>query len=400
MPTVRLFDHTRTALFASLLLAAATTAACAAPPSAPPTTSATAAARAVDVSPISSPVGSPQPAAAASSPAPPPASSPVAAGAVGSPSAATPSGAAPPPATAPSKPATAPAAPSPSPGAAAAPAAPTFPLSLTDDLGRSVSLATAPRRIVTLQPSVTEIACAVDACPRVIATDDFSDYPVEVVNRPKLGSMNMSAEGVIAQQPELVLADASTRADLIDQLGRAGVQVLVSEAKTFDDVLGNIELIGRALGTDDAAARVVANMRTRLEAVRSRTNTISRRPRVLHELDATDPNRPFMVGPRTFIDELITLAGGTNALANSPVSFPQVSTEQVVAADPEIITLGDAAFGVSPADVAARPGWANVTAVKNMAIYPVDTNLVSRPGPRLVDALEEFAHIIHPELFP
>jgi iron complex transport system substrate-binding protein len=253
--------------------------------------------------------------------------------------------------------------------------------------------------VVTLQPSATEIVCALGACSRLVATDDFSDFPAEVTSRPKLGGLNMSAEGVIGQQPQLIVTDSGTRAELVEQLARAGIAVLVTDAKTFDDVYRDIELIARALGSADAGARVVSTMRSRVQAVTARTSTVTTRPRVFHELDATDPNRPFAVGPGTFLDQIISLAGGSNALASSPIAYPQVSTEQVVAADPEIITLGDAAFGTSPADVAARPGWSGISAVKSGAIFAVDTNLVSRPGPRLADGLEQLARIIHPELF-
>jgi iron complex transport system substrate-binding protein len=271
---------------------------------------------------------------------------------------------------------------------------------VTDDRGRALILAASPQRVLTLQPSATEIVCAVGACSRLVATDDFSDYPDEVKRLPKLGGMNMSTEAIIAQRPDLVVTDSGTRADLVQQLEQAGLHVLVTDAKTFDDVYKDIDLVARALDTVDAGARVVDGMRARVQAVTSKTSGVSRRPRVFHELDATDPNRPFAVGPGTFIDQIIALAGGTNALAASPVAYPQVSAEQVVAADPEIITLGDEDFGTSVDDVVARPGWSGIAAVKNRAIVPVDTNQISRPGPRLVDGLEQFAHIIHPELFP
>ncbi len=331
--------------------------------------------------PVASPAASASPSVAATAPSPVAAQSPTQA------TAAKPS----------------PAAPSPSASAAASPSAQqqtSFPLTLSDDRGKSITLGAPPQRIVTLQPSSTESACAVDACARVVATDDFSDFPDEVKQRPKLGGLNMSAEAIIGQRPDLVLTDSGTRADLVQQIEQAGLIVLVTDAKTFDDVYRDIGLIARALGSAEAGTRVVDGMRARAQAVTSKTNAVSRRPRVFHELDASDPNRPFAVGPGTFIDQIITLAGGSNALAASPVAYPQVSTEQVVAADPEIITLGDEDFGTSPDDVAARPGWAGITAVKNRAIVAVDTNQVSRPGPRLVAALEQFAHIIHPELFP
>jgi len=123
------------------------------------------------------------------------------------------------------------------------------------------------------------------------------------------------------------------------------------------------------------------------------------RPKVFYELDATDPAKPFTAGANTFIDLLITQAGGANIGANLKGDYPQVSQEELLAQNPDIILLGDAAYGTTPDKVAARPGWSIIKAVKNNQVFAVDDNLISRPDPRLLDGLETLAKLIHPEAF-
>ncbi|HEX9333881.1 MAG TPA: ABC transporter substrate-binding protein, partial [Anaerolineales bacterium] len=114
--------------------------------------------------------------------------------------------------------------------------------------------------------------------------------------------------------------------------------------------------------------------------------------------DGTDPAKPYTAGKGTFITQLIERAGGHNIAADLD-GYPQLSLEQVVAADPAFIILGDARYGVTPESIAQRPGWENLSAVKNGKVVPFNDDLVSRPGPRLVDALEELAKLLRPELF-
>jgi len=120
---------------------------------------------------------------------------------------------------------------------------------------------------------------------------------------------------------------------------------------------------------------------------------------VFFELDATDPSKPYTPGPGSFIDALIGLAGGSNIGASAQMQWAQLSTEEIIAQDPEIIILGDVNYGVTIEMVKDRPGWSVITAVKNGAIYPIDDILISRPGPRIIDGLEALVRIIHPELF-
>jgi iron complex transport system substrate-binding protein len=270
-----------------------------------------------------------------------------------------------------------------------------FPITVTDSAGRTVTVGAAPSRIVSLAPSTTEIVCAVGACDRVVATDSLSDYPAEVKGRPQLGSGRIGAESVLAQQPDLVVGAGITSQDLVRQLESFGVPVLIVDAKSFDDVFAGIEMVGGIVGSDSAPS-LVQNLRDRVRAVTDRTTGLEHRPTVYHELDSL----LFSVTRDTYVGSMIDAAGGQNILASAATPYPQISAEYVITANPDIIVLADAAYGVSPESVTKRPGWAAVTAVKTGRIYPIDPDLSSRPGPRIVDGLEAYARLLHPDLFP
>jgi iron complex transport system substrate-binding protein len=293
------------------------------------------------------------------------------------------------------------AAPAPSvPGTAAASPSPTaapFPMTVADDRGKQVTLATAPRRIVSVAPSATEIVFALGAEDRLVAVDDFSDFPAAARALPKVGGTRTSPERIIAHRPDLILA--VTQGNLAPGLEAQGQAVIVFDASDIDGVYRNIELVGRVVGREKAAEELVARMRARIDAVAAKTKGITAKPRVLHEVDATDPARIFVAGPNNFIDSMITVAGGVNVAANAQRKFPQLSAEEIVRADPQVIVLGDAKYGTSVEQVKARPGWQVIDAVRSGRILPIDPDIVSRPGPRLADGVEEYAKLLHPSVF-
>jgi iron complex transport system substrate-binding protein len=140
-------------------------------------------------------------------------------------------------------------------------------------------------------------------------------------------------------------------------------------------------------------------MRQKLDALKGKLTTAKTKPRVDWELDATDPTKPFAVGPGNFVNDIITLAGGTNVFASATKPYTQVSAEQIIAAKPDIIIMSDAAYGITVDSLMKRKGWSVIAAVKNKNVHPIDDNLVSRPGPRIAEGLEAAARLIHPELF-
>jgi iron complex transport system substrate-binding protein len=276
-------------------------------------------------------------------------------------------------------------------------------ITLTDSLGREVTLTGPANKIVSLAPSNTEILFAIGAGNRLIGRDDFSDFPAEAAAVASVGSLypTVNAEAVVALQPDLVLAAGITNPDDIKHLGDLGLTVYATSiAKTLDDIYNDIIAVGTLTGDGDAALELVNSLKTRVDAVAAKTSGVAQRPNVFYELDATEPSKPWTAGPGTFIDQMISLAGGTNVGNIASSDYAQLSLEQLVAQNPDIIILGSATFGgQTPELVAARAGWGDIKAVKDGAVYTFDDNLVSRPGPRVVDGLEQMVKLIHPELF-
>ena len=290
-------------------------------------------------------------------------------------------------------------------GACAPAATPTpapKPIELTDGLGRTVKLAGPAQRIVSLAPSSTEILFALGAGSQVVGRDSLSDFPPEAKQIAEVGSAfdKLNTEAIVAQKPDLVLAAEIISADQIKTLEGLGLTVYqVPNPKDFDGLYKTLADVGQLTGRGPAAAALTTDLKARVAAVLEKVKGATTKPKVFYELDATDPTKPFTPGPGTFVDMLITQAGGQNIGGSLKSQWAQISAEELVAQNPDIILLGDAAYGVSVESVGQRAGWADLAAIKNKAVFTFDDNLVSRPGPRLVDGLETIARLLHPELF-
>lgn len=276
----------------------------------------------------------------------------------------------------------------------ASPAA--FPATLSDFQGRSVQVAKRPERIVSIGASNTEFLFALGAADRVVGVDDFSDEPAAAKAKEKVGGVKVNLEKVASLRPDLIVT-VKFSDGTIDGLAAGGAPVLVVDPQGLADVARSATLIGRAVGAD--GQKLADDIARRLASVKDRTASITSKPRVFHEVDATDPAKPYTVGPGSFVHELIELAGGINVAAGAASPYPQLAAEELVRADPEVIVLADADYGVTAEQVAARAGWTAISAVRNKRVYPVSANLVSRPGPRVAEAAEAYAKLLHPDAF-
>jgi len=281
------------------------------------------------------------------------------------------------------------------------PPTPSDNVSLTDGLGRQVILAEPAQKVVSLAPSNTEILFAIGAGGQTVGRDLFSDYPAEALSLPDIGGSmgEYNLEAIVALQPDLVLAAEINPTELVKSLEDLGLTVFyLKNPTTLEEMYANLEIVAQLTGRETEAAALVESLKARVAAVDEKIAPISSQFSVFYEIDASNPAQPYTAGKGTFITLLIGRAGGKNIAAELD-AYPQLSIEQIVAEDPQVIILGDSMWGVTVESVAERPGWENLSAVKNGQVFPFDDNLVSRPGPRLVDGLEALAKLLRPELF-
>jgi cobalamin transport system substrate-binding protein len=281
---------------------------------------------------------------------------------------------------------------SPSPSVTASP----FPATLTDFQNRSVTLPARPERLVSIGPSITAFLFALGAGPRVVGVDDFSDEPAEAATRAHVGGIKVNFEKVVALKPDLVFS-VKFSDGTIEKLQSASLNVLVVDPQSVSDVAKTATLLGKAVGADGET--LAQSIQQRVDAVKAKTSSIAARPRVYHEIDASDPAKIFTVGPGSYINDLIDIAGGANIAARAASAYPQLSAEEILRSDPEVIVLAASDYSAKPNEVAARQGWSVIAAVKSGRIVTIDPNLINRPGPRVGEAAEAYAKLVHPELF-
>ena len=275
-------------------------------------------------------------------------------------------------------------------------------ITLTDGLGRTITLESPPQRIVSLAPSNTEILFAIGAGQQMVGRDEFSNYPEEALALPSVGGSwgDYNAEAIVALNPDLVLAAEINPPELVESLEKLGLTVyLLPNPTDMDGIYQIMQTAAQLSGHESETNALVESLKVRADAITSKTASLTDRPSVFYELDSTEPNAPYTAGAGTFVELLIEMAGGTNVGSAMDSPWAQISLEQLVVMDPEIILLGDSAYGATPESVAARPGWESISAVKNGRVYPFNDDLASRPGPRMVDGLEAMARLIQPEVF-
>ena len=287
-------------------------------------------------------------------------------------------------------------APSASPTPVASASAAAFPATVTDFQNRSVTIAKRPDRVVSIGPSITEFLFALGAGSRVVGTDDFSDEPAAAKAVDKVGGIKVNFEKVVSLKPDLVLI-VKFSDGTIEKLASAGLVVLVVDPQSVGEVARTAVLVGRATGEDGSS--LAAQIDQKVQSVRAKTAAVTTRPRVYHEVDASDPTKIFTVGPGSYIHDLIEIAGGVNIAAKASGAYPQLSAEEILRSDPEVIVLAAADYSAKPEQVAARTGWSAISAVKNKRIVTIAPNLINRPGPRVGEAAEAYARLVHPELF-
>jgi len=271
---------------------------------------------------------------------------------------------------------------------------------ITDQLGRPIRVDRPPQRIVSLSPSNTELLFALGLGDRVVGVDDYSDFPPETLKKPKIGGFsNPDLEKLVALSPDLIVADQIHEKEVIPELERRGLPVLALDPRNMDQVLESIRLLGQVTGKEAEAATLVEEMKMRIGAVAQKVAGLSpqERPRILF-ITWHDP--VWTAGKGTWHDQLITMAGGQNLLPELE-GHKTVDLELVLKRDPQVIIAGSGhgeALRAPYLWAREEPRLKGTEALVKGRVYEIDADIVSRPGPRLVDGLEEMLRLVHPEL--
>jgi iron complex transport system substrate-binding protein len=272
------------------------------------------------------------------------------------------------------------------------PDASNFPLRLADDSGVQVDLESPPAKIVSLSAAHVEVLYAIGAGDQLVAGDLFSDCPAAAADLEHLDSFAPSVEAITALEPDLVLMFYEP-GGLRDSLEGAGVDVfMLNSPESVSGVLDQMDLLGQVTGHSKEAGDYVAGMNARIDEIIAGLPE-AEPPAVFHEVD----NTLYSAGPGSFVGDLYDILEALNIADETGEPFPQMSNEAVIAAAPEVIILADEEAGESAETVSARPGWDSIPAVQNGRIHPVDPDIVSRPGPRLIEALQTLAALLYPQ---
>jgi len=266
---------------------------------------------------------------------------------------------------------------------------------VTDDLGRTVSVPVRITRVVSLAPSLTENIFAVGAGDRLVGVTTFCNYPEAAKSIAKIGdTMNPNMESIVALKPDVVFVSTASQIEAFTKTLEAnGIAVYVTNPKWPQDIYKNLTEFGIIFDTKETSEVVVNNLQARLKAVHEKCNTVDPRPRVTVFVQISKEPL-FTVGGGSFIGEIVGIAGGILLTRHIKETFPKISKETALALNPEAIILSESEDNNEPNEV-----FKNSPAVKNGRVYKVNADLLSRPGPRLVDALEQIAKDLHPEKF-
>ena len=262
---------------------------------------------------------------------------------------------------------------------------------------------TAPQRIVSLLPSMSEMLGALQLQGRVVAVDYYTSYPPKLASLPKVSDVNgkYNVEQIVALKPDLILSWGGETKEYDQQLKSLGLDVVDLPITNFSGILQQILLVGRLTLTEDAAQSLVNQLQQQINQIKAAVAGTTA-PRVLLEVDDSTPGKPYVFGGGSFGDELLQDANGVNIFHNNSSNggYPQVTDEAIIATNPQFVILTeDPAYGGNPALVYQRPNWSSIDALKLHHVYRINVNIMQHPSQRLVEGLRCLAQLIHPEKF-
>jgi len=276
-------------------------------------------------------------------------------------------------------------------------------VTVTDDYGVKVLVPSDPQKIVSLSPSNTEILGALDLIDKVVGVTDYSNYPAEAATKTNVGGYTaINSEKVVALNPDLVIADSENGNETIDYLRGLGLNVVVLNPTDIEGVFKDIVLVGKATGTEDKANSLVNSMSDRVNSIKEKVASANTKPTVAHVV-SYDPI--YVAGKNTYQDQVISVAGGKNAFSSID-GWGTVNVEDLINKDPDYVMI-NSGTGMSDEN-GSNPVYdyfeqnaqvQSLKAVNDDHLALVDADIISRGGPRIVDAIEMVAKLIHPECF-
>lgn len=273
------------------------------------------------------------------------------------------------------------------------------PATVTDGLGRIVTIPAPPKRIVTIFASNTEIAVALGLSDRIVGIESYTRYPPEIVKKPLVGGrLGFSVDAIVAQEPDLVVVTPSRQAanQLIDPMERLHVPVLVLLQRTVDEILSNIRLLAKVADVSERGERVVSEYQGRLQKVQTAIEGRPR-PRVVMITGQVGNGLILITRPSTYTGDAISVAGASFALADA-TTIPQVSPESILNSNPDVLLFSGTQAGLD--ELIKQPGWGELRAVTTGHAYTLPRAEFLIPGPRTINGIERLAALLHPDAFP
>lgn len=271
-----------------------------------------------------------------------------------------------------------------------------FPVTVTDDMGHKVTLEKEPERLISLAPSNTEILYALGCQDRLVGVTSYCDYPKDAKKKEKVGTFaSPNLEKILSLKPDVVFLTDGVQAPVIKRLEEAKITTFVVSPKTVNGMIDDLTRIGKVVGSENRAKSVSDNLKKRLAKVESTLSHVKKKKTAFYELY----HEPLMtVGAKSPINDILNKAGVINIAGDIQSAYPQYSLETLVQKNPDVY-LASTGSMQSPGDILKRSGWAGLSAVKNNRVYVFDENIINRPGPRMIDAVEKIAAAVYPDLF-
>ncbi|SDH09437.1 iron complex transport system substrate-binding protein [Alteribacillus persepolensis] len=278
-----------------------------------------------------------------------------------------------------------------------------FPVTLTDGLGEELVIEEKPERIVSLIPSNTEIAFALGLNDEIVGVTDYCNYPEEAAEKQSVGGMDFDMETLLALEPDLVLAHASSGhagEEGFEQIKEAGIDVLVvNDAASFDDAYDSMKMIGKATGTEQKAEEIIADMKKDAAEIEEKAENIDTEEQKSVWVEIQPPPEIYTTGQGTFIHEMLETINAKNA-AGSEEGWIPYSEEEAVNLQSDVIVTTYGYYVDNPsAEIKERAAWQEVPAVANGEVYDIHNDMVSRPGPRLTEGMQQLAELVYPDVF-